>query len=257
MKQAPSNGSSNPRPERKGAERGDERFGRDGTGRRRVRSPAPPPNRPPDAGRRRRRARRLHGHPGVVDPGGILPPRLHRRRGPSVRHRVGAHPSRGRSGVDRRPRAARRRGRPGVAGRPAPADRGAADRLTHPPGGAVVDMGRGVHRGRRLRVPAIGARRRPRRSASGRMDGDGAPRRRRIRRAPTTARAGLPRTGGHGHHRGASRARGVDAAGARPSPRERSGLGWFVLGMALAVAGLLATLDQAGAISLRPASTWA
>lgn len=35
-------------------------------------------------------------------------------------------------------------------------------------------------------------------------------------------------------------------------PRERSGLGWFVLGLALAVAGLLATLDQAGAISLRP-----
>jgi phage shock protein PspC (stress-responsive transcriptional regulator) len=35
-------------------------------------------------------------------------------------------------------------------------------------------------------------------------------------------------------------------------PRERSGLGWFVLGMALAAAGLLATLDQAGAISLRP-----
>ena len=46
---------------------------------------------------------------------------------------------------------------------------------------------------------------------------------------------------------------------ASPSPppaprarRERSGLGWFVLGLALAVAGLLATLDQAGAISLRP-----
>jgi phage shock protein PspC (stress-responsive transcriptional regulator) len=40
-----------------------------------------------------------------------------------------------------------------------------------------------------------------------------------------------------------------------PAPRptrERSGLGWFVLGLALAVAGLLATLDQAGAISLRP-----
>ena len=35
-------------------------------------------------------------------------------------------------------------------------------------------------------------------------------------------------------------------------PRERSGLGWFVLGLALAVAGLLATLDQAGAVSLRP-----
>ena len=39
----------------------------------------------------------------------------------------------------------------------------------------------------------------------------------------------------------------------RPKPRrERSALGWFVLGLALAVAGLLATLDQAGAISLRP-----
>ena len=40
-----------------------------------------------------------------------------------------------------------------------------------------------------------------------------------------------------------------------PAPRparERSGLGWFVLGLALAVAGLFATLDQAGAISLRP-----
>ncbi len=38
-----------------------------------------------------------------------------------------------------------------------------------------------------------------------------------------------------------------------PKPRrERSALGWFVLGLALAVAGLLATLDQAGAISLRP-----
>src|SRR5262249_29254989 len=40
-----------------------------------------------------------------------------------------------------------------------------------------------------------------------------------------------------------------------PAPRpkrERSALGWFVLGLALAVAGLLATLDQAGAISLRP-----
>jgi hypothetical protein len=36
------------------------------------------------------------------------------------------------------------------------------------------------------------------------------------------------------------------------APRERSGLGWFVLGLALAVAGLLAALDQAGAISLRP-----
>jgi phage shock protein PspC (stress-responsive transcriptional regulator) len=35
-------------------------------------------------------------------------------------------------------------------------------------------------------------------------------------------------------------------------PRERSGLGWFVLGLALAAAGLLATLDQAGAISLHP-----
>jgi phage shock protein PspC (stress-responsive transcriptional regulator) len=35
-------------------------------------------------------------------------------------------------------------------------------------------------------------------------------------------------------------------------PRERSALGWFVLGLALAVAGVLATLDQAGAISLRP-----
>jgi phage shock protein PspC (stress-responsive transcriptional regulator) len=35
-------------------------------------------------------------------------------------------------------------------------------------------------------------------------------------------------------------------------PRERSGLGWFVLGLALAVAGLLAMLDQAGATSLRP-----
>jgi phage shock protein PspC (stress-responsive transcriptional regulator) len=34
--------------------------------------------------------------------------------------------------------------------------------------------------------------------------------------------------------------------------RGRSGLGWFVLGLALAVAGLLATLDQAGAVSLHP-----
>jgi phage shock protein PspC (stress-responsive transcriptional regulator) len=35
-------------------------------------------------------------------------------------------------------------------------------------------------------------------------------------------------------------------------PRERSGLGWFVLGLALAVAGLLAALDQTGTLSLRP-----